>query len=157
VAGARHAEGRSPVVHGALRSAPPVHHRRRRLVPHGAGQLLIDQEPRPAAVRAGGAAARPRDARLRPAGNGDGAVTEETMRAVAALQGRRAVGAEEQLVAVGPVPATTPMPSRRTARAADPRIAVWCNLGLAPATERPRRSRERRWSTAVGFWRLGRR
>src|SRR5262249_47786927 len=116
VVGARHAEGPPPVVDRALRSGPPGHDRRRRLVADGAGQLVIDQQPGTAPVGAGGAAARPGDAGVAPAGDDHLAVAELTERAVPALEGRRAAGAGVQPVADGPAHATTPTPSAVTPR-----------------------------------------
>jgi hypothetical protein len=71
VAGAADAEGLPPDPHRPLAGTSPVHHGRGRFVPHGAGQLVTDQQAGPATGGVQGAAARPGDARVGPAGDDD--------------------------------------------------------------------------------------
>ena len=96
VADAGDAEGLPPVPDDSRAGTPPVHDSRSRLVPDGAGQLLIDEQPRATALRVEGAAARPGNRGGRPTGDDDGGVAVQAGGAVAALQRRGLVGAEQE-------------------------------------------------------------
>src|SRR5581483_10187390 len=67
----------------------------------GAGQLLADQQAGAGAGQGKRVPPRPRDSCVRPTRDDQLAVPEQADRAVAALEGRRLAGAEQQLDALG--------------------------------------------------------